>query len=90
MQEAIDMEAAKSAVLPPLQSVVELTSAAAPPQRGAQPVTATAASTSAGGRRLFFPNSTCVLVKVVCSKTRHTVAYIVRGVDIGGVPHQIS
>ena len=42
------MEAAKLAVLPPLQSVVELTSAAAPPQRGAQPVTVGAASSSAG------------------------------------------
>lgn len=45
MQEARDLEAAKNAVLPPLQSVVELTSAAAPPQRGAEPAAASASRT---------------------------------------------
>ena len=47
-QDALDVEAAKAAVLPPFQSVMELTSAAAPPQRGVQPETATSAASTAG------------------------------------------
>ena len=47
-QDALDVEAAKSAVLPPFQSIMELTSAAAPPQRGAQPGTAISAASTAG------------------------------------------
>ena len=47
-QDALDVEAAKLAVLPPFQSVMELTSAAAPPQRGVQPETATSGVSTAG------------------------------------------
>ena len=48
LQDAQDIRAARRAQLPPLQSVTELTSAAAPPQRGEAPVTAQAAPSSAG------------------------------------------
>ena len=47
-QDAQDIKAARRAQLPPLQSVTELTSASAPPQRGEAPVTAQAATSSAG------------------------------------------
>ena len=50
LQAARDLEASKSAVLPPLQSVVELTTAAAPPQRGQEPTLETASVSSAGIR----------------------------------------
>ena len=48
MQDALDVEAAKKAILPPLQSVLELTSAAAPPRRNEEPVLSEAATMSAG------------------------------------------
>ena len=47
-QDAQDVAAAREASLPPLQSVVELTSAFRPPTRGEAPVTAQAAPSSAG------------------------------------------
>ncbi|KAK9867047.1 hypothetical protein WJX84_003121 [Apatococcus fuscideae] len=50
-QEAQDLERARAGTLPPMQSVLELTSAAAPPQRGMEPAMAdTAPSTS--GRKM--------------------------------------
>lgn len=48
LQDAQDIKAARGAQLPPLQSVAQLTSASAPPQRGEVPVTAQAALSSAG------------------------------------------
>ena len=56
MQDAQDIQAARKAQLPPLQSVTELTSAAAPPQRGEVPVTAQAAPSSAGLDSGFLPH----------------------------------
>ena len=46
-QSAQDAERARHAVLPPLQSVLELTDAVRPPQRGEEPQMA---STSAAGK----------------------------------------
>lgn len=47
-QDAQDVEAAKTKVLPPFQSVLELTTAAAPPQRGGEAGSAATAAPSAG------------------------------------------
>ena len=48
MQDTLDLQASKDAVLPPFQSVLELTSAAAPPRRNEEPVTSAASVSSAG------------------------------------------
>ena len=48
-QDAMDVAAARSRELPPLQSVAELTSAFEPPTRGAAPAAASAAPSAAGG-----------------------------------------
>lgn len=48
VQDAMDVAAARSRELPPLQSVAELTSAFEPPTRGAAPAAASAAPSAAG------------------------------------------
>lgn len=48
LQDAQDVAAARQMSLPPLQSVVELTTAYQPPQRGEEPVSAQSAPSSAG------------------------------------------
>jgi hypothetical protein len=47
-QDAQDIARARQADLPPLQSVLELTTAFKPPQRGEEPVSAQAAPSIAG------------------------------------------
>lgn len=48
VQDALDVAASKKAILPPFQSVLELTSAAAPPKRNEELVTASLQPSSAG------------------------------------------
>lgn len=48
VQDAQDVQAARRKSLPPLQSVMDLTTAFQPPQRGEAPVSAEAAPSSAG------------------------------------------
>ncbi|KAK9822741.1 hypothetical protein WJX74_002486 [Apatococcus lobatus] len=47
-QEAQDIARARAGVLPPMQSAIELTSAAAPPQRGMEPATTDALPSTSG------------------------------------------
>ena len=48
VQDAMDVAAARSRELPPLQSVAELTSAFEPPTRGAAPAATSGAPSAAG------------------------------------------
>ena len=71
---------ARGAQLPPLQSVAQLTSASAPPQRGEVPVTAQAALSSAGNALQKPVLITCRM----CPEQTHGLESRVREVSCAG------